>query len=49
MSLIETKRTSSVLNYNPGIFDNILDYNSGTFENYLHHWVDTTAGGRFVP
>ena len=21
----------------------------GTFDNYLHHWVDATAGGRFVP
>ena len=22
---------------------------TGTFDNYLHHWVDATAGGRFVP
>ena len=34
----ETKRASGVLNYNPC-----------TFDNYLHHWVDVTAGGRFVP
>ena len=38
MSLKYTKRASGVLNYNPG-----------TFDNYLHHWVDATAGGRFVP
>ena len=38
MSLIQTKRASEVLNYNPG-----------TCDNYLHHWVDATAGGRFVP
>ena len=25
------------------------NYNPGTFDNYLHHWVDATAGGRFVP
>ena len=28
---------------------NVLNYNPGTFDNYLHHWVDATAGGRFVP
>ena len=38
MSLLQMKRASGVLNYNPG-----------TFDNYLHHWVDTAAGGRFVP
>ena len=38
MSLMQTKCTSGVLNYNPG-----------TFDKYLHHWVDATAGGRFVP
>ena len=38
MSLMQTKRASGVQNYNPG-----------TFDNYLHHWVDATAGGRFVP
>ena len=27
----------------------VLNYNPGTFDNYLHHWVDATAGGRFVP
>ena len=27
----------------------VLNYNSGTFDNFLHHWVDTTAGERFVP
>ena len=27
----------------------VLNYNSGTFDNYLHHWVNATAGGRFVP
>ena len=37
MSLMQTTRASCVLNYNPG-----------TFDNYLHHWVDATAGGRFV-
>ena len=26
----------------------VLNYKSGTFDNYLHHWVDATAGGRFV-
>ena len=26
----------------------VLNYNPGTFDNYLHHWVDATAGGRFV-
>ena len=25
-----------------------LNYNPGTFDNYLNHWVDATAGGRFV-
>ena len=34
----ESKPASGVLNYNPG-----------TFDNFLHHWVDATAGGRFVP
>ena len=38
MSLMQTKRASGVLNYNPG-----------TFDNYLHHWVGATTGGRFVP
>ena len=38
MSLMKTKRTSDVLNYNPG-----------TFDIYLHHLIDATAGGRFVP
>ena len=38
MGLMQTKRASGVLNYNPG-----------TFDNYLNHWVDATAGGRFVP
>ena len=27
----------------------VLNYNPGTFNNYVHHWVDATAGGRFVP
>ena len=27
----------------------LLDIFYSTFDNYLHHWVDTTAGGRFVP
>ena len=39
MSLMQAKRASGVLNYN----------DPGTFDNYLHHWVDVTAGGRFVP
>ena len=37
MSLMETKCASGVSNYNPG-----------TFDDYLYHWVDATAGGRFV-
>ena len=28
---------------------NLNNDNPGTFDNYLHHWVDATAGGRFVP
>ena len=27
----------------------VLNYKSGTVDIYLHHWVDATAGGRFVP
>ena len=26
----------------------VLNYSPGTFDNYSHHWVDATAGGRFV-
>ena len=31
------------------ILSDVLNYNPGTFDNYLHHLVDATADGRFVP
>ena len=29
--------------------ERVQNLDPGTFDNYLHHWVDATAGGRFVP